>query len=265
MYRATYLFLLPALAAMTLLNARAQEAGDEPAISTDRPGQATTPSIVRPGDIQIEAGFIIQGDKPDDISSITTLRYPATLIRIGILPMVELRLTGEYLDESIHDSSDALTARRSGITASAIGTKVAIAPEEGARPEIGFLVQLGLPVGDEALRPRFVAPMLVLALRNAIGERFNLYYNVSGSWNGIDAAATGGYAGLLSAALASDLSGFVELYGTFAPLSTPLHALDAGFSCVISPDFQIDLFGGIGLTENAPDYFMSGGISLRFP
>ena len=43
------------------------------------------------------------------------------------------------------------------------------------------------------------------------------------------------------------------------------HGFDGGISYLIRPTVQLDVFGGPGLTDAAPDWFVTAGISFRLP
>jgi outer membrane putative beta-barrel porin/alpha-amylase len=60
------------------------------------------------------------------------------------------------------------------------------------------------------------------------------------------------------------LSCFVELYGYLPEFGSPDHRFDAGFTFLITNMFQLDLSGGLGLSEISPDYFISTGFSVKF-
>lgn len=233
-------------------------------ISTDRPGQTTPPSVVRPGSVQIEAGFQMVGDRsgagPTSIES-RTLSLPGALVRIGALASTEVRLGAEFrsVTTTIGDSDRAMR----GVASVSVGAKVALAPEEGAIPEAAILTVFTLPVGSEPFQPESVAPICLLATRTSLSTSANLYCNIGGSWDGVNGAGTGVYAALLGATLSGDLSGFVELYGSFPAGLPPVHAADAGLALVLAPSLQLDIFGGVGMTDAAPDYFLNTGISVR--
>ena len=261
--------MLPILAAMAAMAqiASAQE-GMPPAISTDRPGQSTPPSILMPGYAQIEAGAQMAGTAAGEESGATGMKIysiPSALVRIGLLPTMELRLGAEYRSVRTTQETSGLDATVGGIASLSIGTKIGITPENGSLPETAFLLILGLPYGDESFRPASVAPAFLLAMRSSLGGSLDLYYNLGASWDGSNGAGTGLYTLALSASLADDLSGFAELYGSLASGALPAHAADAGLAYVIAPNLQIDLYGGAGITAMAPDYFINAGVSLRLP
>ena len=67
--------------------------------------------------------------------------------------------------------------------------------------------------------------------------------------------------------LAPRWGAFVELFGDL-PASDPVpatHSVDGGLTFLFSPRLQADLFGGVGLNDAAPDWFVGVGVSLRVP
>jgi hypothetical protein len=56
---------------------------------------------------------------------------------------------------------------------------------------------------------------------------------------------------------------FVESYSFFPEDSKADHRFDAGITYKFTPVVQWDISGGVGLSKNAPDSFVSTGISFR--
>jgi len=256
---ATVIMLMAALLMAHPVRAGAQEI---PTISTDRPGQSTSPSILIPGSIQIEGGVQLAGDGPEGATT-RTLGAPQLLLRLGVLPALELRLQGELRHVRMEGSGGETTER--GIAGVALGTKIGITPERGAIPEMALGVTLGLPVGEDAFRAAAIAPAFYLATRSGLGTTLNLYTNIGGAWDGTSGAGSGFYTAALWNAFSEKVSGFVEIYGALASGAAPSHAADAGLSYIVHPAIQLDLSGGTGITGSATDYFINGGISLRLP
>jgi hypothetical protein len=236
-----------------------------PSIATDRPGQATPPTIAPPGYVQLELGFQLVSDAADGGGATTrTLSTPQALIRVGLLPTMELRLQGEL--RAVTSTIDGgAGGSHDGLAGLAIGTKVGITGEQGAIPEMALGVTLGLPAGDSLYRPTSVAPSLYLAARNGLSSTLSLYYNIGAGWDGSNGAGSGIYALSLGESFSEEVSGFAEIYGTLATGAEPLHAVDAGVAWLAGSNLQLDLSAGAGLTPNAPDYFVSAGVSLRLP
>lgn len=231
-------------------------------ISTDRPSQTTPPGVIEPGVLQLEAGVQMVNDRLDSTTT-RTYSLPSLSVRIGVLPTLELRLGAEHRMLSV----EGFDGETSGLTGVSIGTKVAVAKEEGAMPELGLIAQLALPVGADQLRPASVAPSMTLAFRRALNDAatVNLYGNLLGSWDGTNGTGTGGYTLSLWTVPVGSLSVFAEVYGSFPPGTPPLHSADIGAALPVGNDLQFDLYGGLGLTPGAPDAFINAGLSLRLP
>lgn len=248
-----------ALAAAPTMRAQDAAAQDVAPLTADRPGQATPPALVGEGTVQLEAG--IAAGSVDVATTVSTLRTPI-VARIGVLPTLELRVGGEYFSERISErDTSAQAPERSGVQAVAVGGKVFIAREQGFMPDLALLVQMTLPFGDEALRPKYVAPQVTVLAHTTLSDALGLYTNAGGLWSGSDAVATGTYNALLSFSPGA-LSCFVELYGSLSPAASPKHAFDAGLAWGASADLQLDLSGGVALTSPT-EYFVAAGITLR--
>jgi hypothetical protein len=239
-----------------------------PTISTDRPGQATPPSLVPIGTVQLEVGLHYGRD---DVAAggvtetMTTIVVPGVLVRFGLLERMELRLATDVRRVEVAQGGEPATSV-SGLGGVALGAKIGIAVEEGMRPELALIAMFGLPsVGYVAFRPAAVAPSLTLSARHALPCSTTLYYNVGGAWDGENGAGTGLYSVSVSPLFSGQVYGFAELYGELKTGMAPTHAVDAGVAWVVGPSVQLDLFGGLGLTGNAPSFFVHGGVCVRLP
>jgi hypothetical protein len=246
---------------------RAQDDEYVPPIAADRPGQATPPTVVVPGFVQAELGVQYVSDMMNiggERFPIGTRSIPAMLIRVGVFSSAELRVGVENRSQTIADSATTEITTR-GIAAVSIGTKIIIASEDQSSTQSALLVTLGLPVGDPAFRPVAVAPSATLLMRTPLTTSTSLYYNLGGSWDGTNGSGTGTYAVSLANSFTDRLSGFAELYGTLATNLQPIHSTDAGLAYIVADHVQLDAFGGIGISPDAPNYFFSVGVSFRMP
>ena len=241
----------------------------EPAsnFTADRPGLGSTSFVIPPGYVQIETGVSFQrasgaaiienrlfSDEEQE-GSRTILAVPNTLFRIGILEAIEFRLfAGEYVHED--DGVD-------GISPLIMGTKIGLTKEERWIPQTAFFLELTLPVGSERLRPDDVTPEFRMAGNYTIGDRLSWEGNLGAGWEDGFNDITGFYTTALGFALIDELGVFTEFFGTMNGEST--HGFDGGISYLVRPTVQLDVFGGPGLTDAAPDWFVTAGISFRLP
>ncbi|MDB5036262.1 MAG: hypothetical protein JWQ98_3503 [Chlorobi bacterium] len=261
--RPIFVALIGGFAFLTISSHGTAQETEIPSISTDRPGQTTPPTIASPGSVQVEVGMQFAHDQSDGVE-MTTMSIPQALVRIGLLPAMELRVQGEA--RSIRTSlPPAPATSHSGLAGLAIGTKIGVTGESKLIPETSFGMTLAMPAGDEAYRPASVAPTLFFAMRNGLSSTLNLYYNLGESWDGTNGAGTGFYDAALWNSFTTRFSGFIEIYGSFSSAVSATHAADIGAAFLVTPNIQLDIFGGAGITDNAPDYFVNGGVSFRLP
>lgn len=240
------------------------------AIITDRPDQTEAPTLTPVGFIQIEIGAQTEFDKNKENreESQNTL-FNTTLWKYGVSKNIELRLITEYAGEKIKynafDNSTKTTSLYSGFNPISVGTKIAIQKEHGIIPDISLISHLELPYfGAERYKPKNIIPRFRFLFAHTLNDRFTFSYNLGAEWESESTATTGIYTASLGISLIKNLSMFVEGYGFLRENTAPDHRLDGGFTYVIKNNVQLDCSGGIGLTENAPDYFVSAGLSFRF-
>ncbi|MFQ5569918.1 MAG: transporter [Rhodothermales bacterium] len=251
-----------ALAGVMTGTARAQS----PDLVTDRPDQTESAAVVPPGWIQFEGGldFGMQRSQVAGVEhKLDAFNLPAALLRIGVLPSVELRLGAGYThQESSLDSRDQHTL--SGLSNVSVGAKVRLGHEQGLRPETALLAQFTLPVGRADLRSERVVSEVRLAAAHTLSERVGVAYNVGGSWESSEAWAVL-YTVALGAELTPGVGGFVEVFGERArgvPVSV---SLDGGFTVTLVPNVQLDVAAGVGLRGPVDDVFVGTGFSVRLP
>jgi hypothetical protein len=237
-------------------------------IVTDRPDQTEAPIITPPGFFQIEVGAQSEFDNNSDIKmrSQSTL-YNTTLWKYGVTKNFELRLITEYAGDKYRSYSGLSdTAFKLNVfNPVSIGSKIHLQSQKGIIPEISLITHLELPYfGSHNYKPQFIIPRFRFLFAHSLSDRFSFSYNFGGEWEDGTNEATGIYTASLGAALTDKLSCFLEAYGFIKEKGEADHRLDGGFTYLISNDVQIDCSGGIGLTQNAPDYFLSAGLSFRF-
>jgi hypothetical protein len=233
----------------------------------DRPGQSTPPVVIPKGTLQVEAGVELERETGGDGPDTDTLTAPDLLLRVSIAEPVELRLRMDGLEYQFRDgASDRALASDFGIA-----TKAELFPQQGLRPFTGLLVALSFPVGSEAISSGGFDPELAGLFQWDLGERTQLVFNT------VFAVPTQGSDGdrrifqfdprlSLDRAITRNIGAFVEYYGEIkAGGEADTHSLDGGISWRISGRrIQLDLSGGGGLVEAAPDWFVAAGVSMRF-
>ncbi len=226
---------------------------------TDRPDQTESSVVVPPGLIQVESGWVLTENDEAGIER-QTHQLPSTLLRIGILDNVELRLG---MDGFFWENKGGL--RKSGFGDIEIGTKIRVGCEKGWQPETALLASLSTSTDEKALDPAFRA-----VFSHTLSDRLASGYNIGVSWSTVRDGNTltdFNYTAALGIGLISEVSMFVEFFGDI-PIGSSrsaAHSFDGGFTVLIRENIQLDLSGAIGLSEGAEDWFIGLGASLRLP
>jgi outer membrane putative beta-barrel porin/alpha-amylase len=238
---------------ITLLTNGAFSQENEP-IQTDRPDQTETPAIVPKGMFQMENGFSYEKIN-DDSESIVT---PSSLIKFGVNDHFELRLILEFASENKFDE------KTSGLNPVLIGFKTRLAEEKGIIPKTSFIAHLSIPgLASKEFRTTYYAPEFRFTMQHTLAEKISLGYNLGAEWDGETPQPTFIYTLTTGISLSQKAGCYVEVYG-FAPQKDKAdHRCNAGFTYLLSNDMMLDVSGGVGITENAPDYYAALGFSFR--
>lgn len=223
-------------------------------IQADRPDQTETPAIVPKGMFQVETGFTFQ--KNDENSHSNSL--PSVLWKYGVSQNFELRLITEFVSEkNFGEKSD-------GFTPILIGMKVKICEEKGIIPKTSLIGHIGLPnAASSRYKADFVAPEFRFTMQHTLSDRLSLGYNLGCEWDGVSPETTFIYTLTTGYSINKKLGCYAELFG-FAPEKDKAnHNFDGGFTYLINNNFMLDLSSGVGLTDNAPDYYLALGCSFR--
>ncbi len=235
----------------------------ELAFTTDRPGVGDTAYLVPPGYIQLEGGVTVNHDRTRaPLERITTVSVPNTLIRIGVLDAMELRLLGgEYVYEKT--SSGNQDDRDQGVSAPIIGTKFQLTNEDQWMPQTAVFGNLTFPFGSKRLHPDDLTPDFKVAANYALSEHVSIEVNLGAAWKDGLNDIIGLYTTALGLAMTEKLSTFAEVFGNMNGPAT--HGFDAGFTYLVLPTVQLDVSGGPALTDAATDWFVAAGVSYRLP
>jgi hypothetical protein len=233
----------------------------KPEMVTDRPDQTEAPSLVPTGGLQVETGFIYEKDRSSGVNT-TNYTYNTTLVKYGVNEFIELRLISEYLGQYVR-ISESQSTKVKGLSPLALGVKIKIAEEKGFAPKAAFIGHINLKTGSEAFNPSYTAVDFRFTFAHTLSDQFTLSYNLGAEWDGETPDATFLYTLSLVHLLTDKAGLFVEGYSFFPENSKVDNRIDAGFTYKFTPVVQGDISAGLGISKNAPDYFLSTGISFR--
>lgn len=211
---------------------------------TDRPDQTESAVTVAPGSIQVETGIT-----HTDFASFEVTEALGTLVRIGLAERLELRLGFDgYISTSGPD----------GLGDASVGAKFVLAEESGNSAQIALLVESSVPIGDDDVTSDDYAPSARLALSRDFAE-WGVGLNVGAEFPEDDEILF--YTLAAGRGLDEKNGVFFEVFGD----SESSHSFDAGWTRLTRPNLQFDVAAGVGLSDEAPDWFVGVGLSVRFP
>ena len=147
-----------------------QAAGSDAAFSpivTDRPAVTDSSIVVPPGSLQAENGLT------DTVSHGHTLDAPETLLRFGVAPKTELRLTApDYFGQ---------VGMSSGFGDLTIGVKQQLGPTPG-RFDVSLVVALSLPTGASAFSSHGHDPLVQLPWSRELSSKWTAAGMLSVYW-----------------------------------------------------------------------------------
>ena len=250
------------LSLFVLTSVNAQEL---PGIATDRPDQTEGSSTIPQNTLQIETGFIWQGNKTAS-SGTRELNYFNTLIRFGLLENFELRAFFNYADVRLTPVDGGADTNFRGFVPFAFGTKIEVAKQKGVIPELAMLATISIPnTGSKDFDILNMSSDFRFAMGWAITNRISAGANIGAQWNTIVPGGSGFYSAVVGVSIFKWMNGFVEIYGWLPENNFPDHRFDGGFTFPVKKNLQLDVSGGIGLSDISPDYFVNAGVAWRIP
>ena len=241
-----------------------------PELTTDRPDQTESAETVFPGGIQIEIGWT-HAENDDDGLDLATDAFPQTLIRYGLLERFELRFGFDgYVWQDLDDAADG-SLDDEGAGDMEVGFKYKLWDEQGCAPQTALLVGTTLPTGEAGFSSERLDPSVRLACAHTLSETFSLGYNLAGIWEtnedetgDRDTTASVAYSAVLGIALTDRAGTFLEFFGSLpTDEGKPANSIDTGLTYLVTENLQLDVLGGVGLSDDAEDWFIGAGVVYR--
>ena len=228
---------------------------EEPLV-TDRPGEGTdAAAVVGTGVGQLETGVFREWESNENYR---LGYYPTALLRYGVLDRVEIRLSsGLYASEA---------QAGVGWLPLDLATKVALVEKaQGWIPQTALLIGFTLPAtGSAEVQSSFTQPRVVLLINHSINSWLSITTNLGAHWENDSPETIYRYALSFDISLSERVGTFAEFYGNLPEASASSHLFNAGFIYLVTNDLQLDVAAGTGLTDNALDFYVGGGVSWRW-
>ncbi|HEX8313800.1 MAG TPA: transporter [Flavisolibacter sp.] len=228
----------------------------EEKIQADRPGETLTPVLTKKGYFQSEIGFEKEQQNKDDYS----LMHPELLIKYGLSKRFELR--AELTAES--EKQYSTREFQYGLKPLELGFKALLLEEKGLLPTTTLYTQVGIPaLASKDHQTTHAIPKVRLLFENQFAKIFHLNYNVGAEWNGEETAPRWMYSIDQEIELSKNWEVFIETFGHFQRGEAAQHTIDGGVSYFPTNNIKLDVYAGKGISKEAPDYFLSAGVSFR--
>ena len=220
-----------------------------PDLITDRPDFTESAVVVPLGHVQVEAGATVEFNANAELIS-----GPELLVRWTPVECLELRFGGpDYLDGS--------RLRTSGFGDPSVGLKAQFGPLNDW--DLGAIATISIPVGDDAFSTNSVDPELILMAGRELSAWSSLGGQVQAARDGSRNVWTLGGTVVLGLMLADRVGTFVEVASSAPENRSSATILHHGYTFLVGRAVQFDVHGGLGLTDDAPDYLVGAGLSVR--
>lgn len=259
----TNFFVNLVVTALSITSTIAQSTDLGPMV-TDRPDATESPILVDKGYIQVETGAFYETFEDQGITQ-DNYTFNTTLIRIGLLENLELRLGADFVEGKTKINGVKQDDVSSGFSPLLFGAKVGIAKEKGWAPEIALMGHVYLPfTAGTDYKPQTTGVDFRFSLGHTLSERSVLGYNLGAAWGDDSSEAAFVYTLVYGYAVTKDFGLYAELYGDTPENSKANHFWDAGMVYVVSNNFQLDATIGTSITKGQ-DLLLSFGFSFRLP
>lgn len=223
---------------------------------SDRPDFTEATVVIAPAHAQAEAGYTLAGAGATHAHSMGEL-----LMRVGLAPRAELRLTGNYA-----------VARSGGVSAggmedATVGTKLALlgAPR-GLVPAVSLLAATSLPTGAAAFRSERATPEAKLALGWSLPAELSLGANANWSRpaDALGRHDAHAWSASLGRAVTPRVGAYAELYSVVESRDGRASRFaDGGVTLGVHDALQLDLRAGAELGGER-GFFAGAGVVRRW-
>jgi Putative MetA-pathway of phenol degradation len=258
-----------------------QEEDPDGPINTDRPTFTPANTVVPLGRLQFESGFTFNYEPAGRVRTIA-YDFPELAMRYGLAKRVEFRMfwLGQT-DDDVEHSTRRSGRTNGGVGDMEVGFKWQLLVEDKERkwvPTTALITSIMAPTGGNSrFSDQAVEPYINLIYGWSLTKKLTL--SGSTGYLGIRQQPPLGVMGRTDSfqrfhqslvafyGVAKRTTLFYEWYVlmfTGAPDDRPLHFMDGGVLYQVTPNIQVDLRAGFGLTGRPDDFFTGAGLSWRF-
>ncbi len=246
-----------------------EEENKEEPLESDRPDFTDSSTTVGYRRLQIESGYTftqgIGGDPTHDAHDL-----PELLVRYGLAERLELRVAWDegIVFDRYTDRNSGRVVSQSGSTDMDFGFKYAISKQDKWRPQTAVIVSVSAPVGATFLSSWQADPRIDYLYSWEFTKKLSLNCSTGNWWT----AESGDHFSLFfqSASVEYELTEKLHMFNEWfaffrrdADDNRPQHYYDAGFTYLVTPNFQLDWRAGVGLSPAADGFFTGCGLTIR--
>ena len=248
--------------------------GDGPLV-TDRPDFTESTDAVPTGRVQLEAGYTFTYDR-EGKDRLRDHTAPELLLRIGVAKDFELRIGWDgYSWTDSQFEGETRSGRRvtredwsQGAHDMSLGFKYKFHGQDGWKPHFGVIGAISVPSGSHGISSGDVDPEVVLLWAYDVNDSLAVAGNV-GFAVPTDAGdrffqASASFS--VAFPLTDKLGAYIEYFGLYPNTedTDAAHTINGGLTFLVHNDLQLDWRIGVGLNEEANDFFTGIGISRRW-
>jgi len=245
-------------------NAQTSNNTPSPEINTDRPTATPSAFVVPPNYIQTENGLGLTKEHAGQ-----SLNAPHTLVRLGILPRAELRLTVPNYFLVRGGPNDL-----SGVADMSVGAKIQLGPLPG-KLQLAVILGITVPTGSRVLSTNAVDPFVQIIAGRALSKNWticsaqSIFLKTEVSEPQNDGEIPTSNQGViyqptcvLFRKLGPKADFFTEYVGNFQRSTLSNQIMDCGGLYRFRRNQQLGVRFGVGLTKASPTAFVEFGYSV---
>ena len=241
----------------------------EKPLESDRPDFTDSSTTVGYRRLQIESGYkytqAVGGDTAHNAHDL-----PELLVRYGVAERLELRVAwdeGMVFDRFTDRRTGRLIAE-SGSTDMEFGFKYALTEQDKWRPQSAIAASVTAPVGSVELSSRQADALVNYLYSWDITKKLSLNCSTACWWT----AESGDHFSqfLQAASVEYEITEELHVFNEWAAFlrrdfsdNRPQIYYDAGFTYLVTPNFQLDWSAGVGLSDAADGFFTGCGLTIR--
>jgi hypothetical protein len=236
-------------------------------LSADRPDVTESPYTVDAGHVQLEVSFVdFVHDDEDDVRTRTLTVAPLNL-KLGLLNNVDLQLVVDpYVEIDVDDGADETL---NGFGDTELRLKVNLWGNDGGTTAFGIMPFVKLPTGGDEVSNDHVEGGVIFPFAADLPAEFSL--GLMAEFDVVYDAADDDYevefvhTATVGHGIVGNLAGYVEYIG-IAPFDGDadyLALVGTGLTYQLNDDVQLDAGVNFGLTDEADDFNVFAGITVR--